>query len=961
MGKRGKVLLLLLLIALSLFSVSAKYGDNTATEISNYLASESSGDIYDDIIDWDTPNNLFDITSGCTVVSDANAFDMYTLQDYDCEYIMTYPDTIYSGYDDTSNNDNIYLSGICVGKLSVGIPPACEGVTDMDTCNSNSDCYWLTLCCNEMTSTNQCPAGQTYQNGVCVDGCRSSSECTAGSNPVCVGGSSMSCSGTYTVPSCEPSTVYKGLIPCNYYFDANAVSNGYCDSNAPAECVTNTCQWAGFVFQEDICPTYSASECSDRALNNDEQFCQTSDFLITEGAIVDGVSDTRSCSKYNTQPSDCEAHSSCTLNTGSVGQCCYQNPSGEICANGIDDDCDGSIDEVSCSYVNLSNCQVCHSDSECASGICSADSLGSSTKHCVSSTNCALNTISSCESPLSSKRCSGNYLATCSSGNDWTYSSCPYGCSSNSCNPAPVTTLSWKDETDYTIPSTSSVSPYKSKLPITFTFNVDNPTSTSGTFSLSELSGSEHYTLTGFPATISGSSVQYKWTIEDQSILDHTGVPSSTNLYQFQFSYGSDGSSNILYFSKTLTHCDNDIIDWDFGELALNCGGSDCVACTSAQLCSNGQIDVSNGETDIDCGGPNCASCGTKELYWTTSSGTRLSDGYTMNVDLDSLASTPITVRAIVSYPDSTTTPFKFYDYDSGNADEKTLVDGTGTYNSTSDYVYSDITIDIDTLMGLGNSDIKDDDSSNLTYELYFNADGDDSPTLNIKINDALPVCSAGDGCTSGESIYCSSSTDCDCAVQEINSCSDYGSDRTRCISNSCGVTLLSGTSCYFNPLTDLCEGSVVNRQYNGIDIGSCFYSEDTASDTCEDDGLLTYSWTTSWQWAQTNTGVSPVGGVCEDDYILYLSDGLCYYDPENAMFDCQSEDGQSATIPCSAQVQLSFFTWKNFVSAILIVIIAYIIISYARRQRPKSTKKTQPKDIASKKKAAKKKVSKKK
>jgi hypothetical protein len=56
---------------------------------------------------------------------------------------------------------------------------------------------------------------------------------------------------------------------------------------------------------------------------------------------------------------------------GEWGRCVSQvTPTGESCGNGLDDDCDGQVDEDCCTQNGYS----CSSNSDCCSGLCSCGS-----------------------------------------------------------------------------------------------------------------------------------------------------------------------------------------------------------------------------------------------------------------------------------------------------------------------------------------------------------------------------------------------------------------------------------------------------------------------------------------------------------------------------------------------------------------------------------------------------------
>lgn len=156
--------------------------------------------------------------------------------------------------------------------------------------------------------------------------------------------------------------------------------------------------------------------------------------------------------------------------------------------------------------------------------------------------------------------------------------------------------------------------------------------------------------------------------------------------------------------------------------------------------------------------------------------------------------------------------------------------------------------------------------------------------------------------------------TDC----TNIVICSDYPTEG-RCIPDLCGVADASvPESIDCNDPDIRCECSW-NIDCNGIwvatnpgdppEIGTCFYDEDT-SDTCEDDGFLTFNWTATWTWDP-------------------LCDETCQ--AENQDIRNQCKDG-SKTIICPAQIQLPFFGAYNFIIALVVISLIYWVLALRRK-----------------------------
>ena len=139
--------------------------------------------------------------------------------------------------------------------------------------------------------------------------------------------------------------------------------------------------------------------------------------------------------------------------------------------------------------------------------------------------------------------------------------------------------------------------------------------------------------------------------------------------------------------------------------------------------------------------------------------------------------------------------------------------------------------------------------------------------------------------------------------------CGDY-SDATTCGSDTCQVSQISAPSnldcndptknCFCSWVVDEC-----NFQFDLIEassetvIGYCIFDEGT-SDDCSD-GLLSYSWTTSW------TGSA-------EDKPIECSDG-------------------TRIIECPAQLQLPFFSVYNIIFAAIIIALIYLIIILRKKK----------------------------
>ena len=140
--------------------------------------------------------------------------------------------------------------------------------------------------------------------------------------------------------------------------------------------------------------------------------------------------------------------------------------------------------------------------------------------------------------------------------------------------------------------------------------------------------------------------------------------------------------------------------------------------------------------------------------------------------------------------------------------------------------------------------------------------------------------------------------------------CSDYD-NQINCDSDGCNVANFSvGNNINCDDPNKMCAcswldiSSSCNATWTGFtggeEIGECTYSQNTG-DNCND-GFLTFSWTANWTWEE--------GKGAADD-------------PENLFGECI--DG-SRTIECPAQIPLPFFGAYNFIVALIIIALIYVL-----------------------------------
>ena len=141
---------------------------------------------------------------------------------------------------------------------------------------------------------------------------------------------------------------------------------------------------------------------------------------------------------------------------------------------------------------------------------------------------------------------------------------------------------------------------------------------------------------------------------------------------------------------------------------------------------------------------------------------------------------------------------------------------------------------------------------------------------------------------------------------------------------------------CQWDPSTSKCN-KVVPIIVNGKEIGTCTSKENPRTDDCSD-GFLSYTWNSTWNWSQNNPILAPNGdGTCPTNSTAW--NGKCHYDPNKDSQKCASG---SSTISCPAQVQLSFFDWRNVLAAILIIFVLYVLLMKNKKKALKKNSKKQ-------------------
>jgi cysteine-rich repeat protein len=119
---------------------------------------------------------------------------------------------------------------------------------------------------------------------------------------------------------------------------------------------------------------------------------------------------------------------------------------------------------------------------------------------------------------------------------------------------------------------------------------------------------------------------------------------------------------------------------------------------------------------------------------------------------------------------------------------------------------------------------------------------------------------------------------------------------------------------------------------------GFCSW-EDISTDTCERDLIKTRMLNATWSWAEGNNYTDNQSSA---DYIYDSISGVWRYDPLNPSGERRSslcaylEDD----VPCPAQIEISVFTWYNFIIAIIVIILIYIIFSSKKKKKSKNKRK---------------------
>ena len=325
---------------------------------------------------------------------------------------------------ETCSSSQICSSGDCIQNPCVdsdgdGYDTCSTGTTGDDgrqqDCNDNNVnvnpgrteiCNGIDDDCDGLIDENNgnCASGQTCTNGQCITSC--TNECSSSGTNICDGNSYKTC-GNYDSDSCLE---WSSLVGCS---SGQICSNGNCLS---ITCSTNSqCGTDGYLNQlfcsnNNVYDKYKTYTCNNAGTSSSS--CSSSITDILKQTCSYGCSD-KFCIVSNCVDNDGDSYDNCAPGTtGDDGkqQDCNDNNANinpgrtEIC-NGIDDDCDGLIDE------NNGNCA---SGQTCTNGQC----ITSCTNECSSSgTNiCDGNSYKTCGNYDSDSCLEWSSLVGCSSG-----------------------------------------------------------------------------------------------------------------------------------------------------------------------------------------------------------------------------------------------------------------------------------------------------------------------------------------------------------------------------------------------------------------------------------------------------------------------------------------------------------------------------------------------------------------
>lgn len=124
--------------------------------------------------------------------------------------------------------------------------------------------------------------------------------------------------------------------------------------------------------------------------------------------------------------------------------------------------------------------------------------------------------------------------------------------------------------------------------------------------------------------------------------------------------------------------------------------------------------------------------------------------------------------------------------------------------------------------------------------------------------------------------------------------------------------------------------------------LGDCGDLHTDTSDTCDNDGFLTYSWTGAWKWPDDNIfdeSTSPelqaILATCHETGAQAFQDdvnGKWHYMIPSKITKYNTKCKGDNTVQCPEQVKLPFFNFINLLVAISLIAIIYILFSRKRK-----------------------------
>ncbi len=892
---------------------------------------------------------------------------------------------------------NLYnvTGGQCLAADAVSKQSDCNAGTDSLSCNgiSSSNCYW------------QDSYEQVSCSALSEPTCVAKTECTATYECQCIPGNSIQvigktseCSGTYSftggqcdyniLPKLKTSPVCYGLIESDctdliYCSFTNYTGTAPCPASAYPNCPTG-CSTI-LVDSYGCGPTCLDSDGGNYPLipGNVTKAGQTYKDVCYGGSTISEYYCDSSTGNVLSGTNGCPSGSSCVNDALGQGYCqnitntCSDTDSptqnytqkGTITANnGITSGTDtcATTSKLTEYYCNAGNSGVsesfnCGASYNCANGACVLNVV-------------APNTCSDTDSPTINYTQRGTVTDTCATTSMLTEYYCSQqnvgvslsnncgtnGCSAGACNSAPAPTCSdglinqgekyidfggpncaspkdaiWEDYDTLTPITSINIESGKSKQVIMLARNVSgvgknfNVTLKQGIswgnpFGIDEKFPPISPVKDTYPRGSGYPPDTYTYYTIDSSLKNSPSSSGSGNSETWELYFAINPSSSTLSvtFSSPAAVCGDGVttspeVCDDGNNVTETCAYGNATSynicnagCTTgltcpAQYCGDGTCNTPD-ENSTNCL-TDCPTVPVKSAYWTPNS-------ITMSSGDVGTTSFLLTLTAPSANPGA----FEIKEKNVWYLPDDVIGNFYGTLSS-GNLIYNWTPTSTDFKNDLGGG----------IYEYYFNVDGiSSSSNLVINLSGVIPPPPPPpppvDPCLN------------------INICGDY-TDSVSCVADSCKVAVDSvppllptqNVSCIWNlvPVPEVCKPKVSSISNDGTVIGSCIYNENASTDDCSD-GFLSHAWTANWTWDSTNVYILNPN---LPGYILG-SDGKYHYDPQGAALTCQSG---SSTIPCPAQVQLSFFDWKNLVAVVILISLLYFLLEKSKKKREKAERKS--------------------